>query len=524
MFATVNNDRMARVLLTVLTLVITLLLSRYEASQPHTIWLLSVFFQALLLYSLLTLLQKIRVLFVIFSVFISSSIFLKLSYGAPLSVSSSMSILNASSTESIDFISFHLPELLLSLFIFICLLIVKKTDIRPESISILLIAGLAYVTTPFLVNIKQLYASEEYKVQLQSALSRGYPPIYSGIEFSIRKMSYRFPLLENIKGISDTLIFILRDPAPTSSWTEVSSNGTSELLVIGIGESLRADNMGIYGYSRNTTPELQRLADKLDIYMQPYSAGTNTWNSLPAIFTRSDTRNGISKSIINLAKDAGYQTVWLSNQARYSDWDFSLSAIIEQSDHIFFPSSQMPGKDYDYILVDKLAALLKEVKSTKKLLVILHFYGSHMSFKKRYPPEYSVFSGSNPLLDQYDNSVLYTDYIQSEIIRIIAAHQGKYLFFSDHGLGHPEGKIPLRHDVRETPETDSLKVPLITYPGEKLFNTQAPISLYYFECFFSVWAGISAAELGEDYCQNKITRSEIQYIDSNLILRKSVLP
>jgi glucan phosphoethanolaminetransferase (alkaline phosphatase superfamily) len=34
-----------------------------------------------------------------------------------------------------------------------------------------------------------------------------------------------------------------------------------ELYVLVIGETARADNFGIYGYSRNTTPELQKISD-----------------------------------------------------------------------------------------------------------------------------------------------------------------------------------------------------------------------------------------------------------------------
>ena len=98
-------------------------------------------------------------------------------------------------------------------------------------------------------------------------------------------------------------------------------------------------------------------------------------------------------------------------------------------------------------------------------------------------------------------------------------------FFSDHGLGDPKGDIPLMHDVRDNPRLSSIKVPFFTSQNSNLeLNTNKVVSLYYFECIFSLWSGISAAELTENnYCNKALNNKKITFVDSNLTLH-TVLP
>jgi glucan phosphoethanolaminetransferase (alkaline phosphatase superfamily) len=302
-----------------------------------------------------------------------------------------------------------------------------------------------------------------------------------------------------------------------STWIAVPHIGSSDLLVLGIGESLRADNMGVYGYKYDTTPALSRLSDSIDLYTRAYSAGTTTWSSVPSVLTKAASVPDFSKSILNLAKDAGFETFWLSNNTKHSEWDFSVSALAEQADHIYFSSDHSTENRYDSILISKLAEALATPGSEKKKLIILNFFGSHFNFVDRYPEDYAKFEGGNLKLDRYNNTVLYTDYIQAEVIKLVEKYGGKYLFFSDHGLIHPESDTPLKHDVRRDPDIDSVKVPFFVYPKTKLsIQVDDVISLYYFECIFSEWSGISAAELESEYCEDAMNRPEVVFIDSNL--------
>jgi len=513
--------------LPILILVISVLLNLDKFEVSFIKAMIHVLFQTSLTYGLIAIFQRWLLIRIMIAFVIAVGFFIQLTYDAPLSVSVIMSVLNSSPSESLSFVQFNLFTFLMA-FVFLLGMIFLYLPQKSSVNAVFLAVGLSYLVIPSLTSSQELYSSPNYTHYLKTGMARGHSELFTSVEYIVQEdIARRFPLLRSLRGITDTITLMSLQHELSSTWTEVSSEGSPELLVIGIGESLRKDNLGIYGYTRNTTPRLLKLSDNLNVYRHAYAAGTNTWGSIPATLTLAGAgaRPDFSKSIINLAKDAGYETFWFSNQARYSHWDFSVSSIAEQADHVYFSSDEEAGLEYDSILVSKLLETLKDSKETKKRLIILNYYGSHMKFSDRYPSEYSYFNGDNSLLDQYDNSVLYTDFIQSEVIKVVSKYNGKYLFFADHGLGDPEGDIPLKHDVRSNPNIDSIKVPLLTYPKTKMnIKTDEVVSLFYFECIFSEWAGISAAELRNGYCNNALNKKEISFLDSNLLRHEVSLP
>ncbi len=510
-------------LLPLLTVIISILINLEKYSDSYINATFNVLLQSTIIYGLLAVFRKWLLIRIVIAFFIVTALFVQLTYDAPLSVGVVMSILNSSTHESLSFIQFNFAVFILSFLFFFGMsffYIPPKKNLH----RLLLVVGVVYLVTPTLASSNQLLASSEYKFYIKTGMARGHSELFTTIEYLVQDMSYRFPLLASIRGVTDTISLMSKKTELSSTWSEVYSDGSAGLLVIGIGESLRAGNLGVYGYGRNTTPRLSELSNDLAIYKHAYSAGVNTWGSVPTALTLAGMRADLSKSIINLAKDAGFETYWFSNQARFSQWDFSVSSIAEQADHVYFSSDEEAGADLDSILIEKLSNALKASSQSKKRLIVLHFYGSHTSFSDRYPPEYEYFNGKNKLLDEYDNSVLYTDFVQSRIINIVAEHGGKYLFFADHGLGDPEGDVPLKHDVRRTPDIDSLKVPLIVYPKEETsVDTEEIVSLYYFECFFSEWSGISAAELRNGYCDAVFDGKKVDFVDSNLVLHTTTV-
>ena len=79
------------------------------------------------------------------------------------------------------------------------------------------------------------------------------------------------------------------------------------------------------------------------------------------------------------------------------------------------------------------------------LFFVLHTYGSHFNYFERYPREFAHFTpdeatevevkNRQQLINAYDNSIRYTDFVLAEIIKEIAAlkEQAFALYFSDHG-------------------------------------------------------------------------------------------
>ena len=477
---------------------------------------------AVLLYGLIALFDRFRPIRAFIGFVIATEIFVRLSYGSSVSLTVVMSILSTSPGETLSFFQLHLTEALLFV-IFVAGMTLLKVAPWQSVNNAALVTGVAYLVLPMLLSVGSLFSSSEYENFRQTGRARGaQSELDTKLEYLIFDMSGRFPPLNMYRAVADAVRFSSIGDGTSSSWTDVSLQTESPaLLVIGIGESLRANNLSLYSYKRNTTPLLSGMVSDLDVYTTAYSAGTNTWGSIPAMLTKFDSRPDISKSIVHLASDAGLETYWLSNQTKYTYSDFSVTTIAEQSDHVYFSADEGRENYYDEILLSKLEEIVEsDGDNAGHRLIVLHFSGSHFRFRDRYPPAFAKFGDGTNRLDRYDNSILYTDHIQAKILELVKRNGGKYLFFADHGLGHPDGDFPLKH-ARVDPDMDSLKVPFFTTPDEKLRRKlKRAVSLFYFECIFSEWSGISAKELEDErYCENSLGESRVTYLDANLQLR-----
>ncbi len=92
------------------------------------------------------------------------------------------------------------------------------------------------------------------------------------------------------------------------------------LTVLVIGESARAENFGVLGYPRNTTPQLQAESG-LIAYTNVRSCGTETAVSVPCMFSnlgRSDYNASKARSqegLLDILQRAGFHVLWRDNQS-----------------------------------------------------------------------------------------------------------------------------------------------------------------------------------------------------------------
>jgi glucan phosphoethanolaminetransferase (alkaline phosphatase superfamily) len=488
--------------------------------EPYINALFHILMQFIFMYAFLAYVSKYKVLHTVITLFIVASVTAKLSYGSFLSIGILMSVFGASFIESADFVEANTIAVFVTGILFTG--IVVSPTLQNKNIRVVFIfMGALYTLLPVIYDRDKYISIDHYEHWVRSGTARGLTDSEAHMEYLlIWNLGDRFPVINSFKGVADTIYFVAQQSDTSSSWTEVSAQEDSpDILIIGLGESLRSDHMGLYGYERDTTPLLSKV-DDLRIYKNVYSGGTNTWASVPAMLTKVSQRPDLSKSIISLAKDAGYKTFWLSNQTKLRQADFSVSAIATQSDHVYFSASDDTRKiKHDAVLLPKLSEILEERKHDQKVLIVLNFYGSHAGFKQRYPKNYEIFKGINKRVDQYDNTVLYTDYILAQALELSSEYGAKFIYFSDHGLGNHHGDMPLKHDVRVNPRVDSMRVPLISNSDLNI-DVNNITNLFYFECIFSEWSGISAKELSGDYCKESLADKRITFYDAQLHLRR----
>lgn len=250
--------------------------------------------------------------------------------------------------------------------------------------------------------------------------------------------------------------FVILDEAPQ---LEKTLNGKPRVTVLIVGETARAQNFSLYGYDKETNP---RLAQNKEIiaFNEVKSCGTATAISLPCMFspfTAKDfnvTDAKYTQNILDLAKNAGYHVIWLDNDDGCKNVCKRFNMIDAKKDNK--EPYCFGNYCHDDILLDGLTAFLKDIK--KDTLIVLHTMGSHgPTYYKRYPEKFRHFTPTcdtanlqdctkNEIVNTYNNTIVYTDYIISSAIDILKQYpelQSNMLYVSDHGESLGENNIYL---------------------------------------------------------------------------------
>lgn len=208
-----------------------------------------------------------------------------------------------------------------------------------------------------------------------------------------------------------------------------------EVYVMVVGETARAHNFSLYGYPRNTNPLLSKTPG-ITVFPDATTQSNTTHKSVPMLLSAASAedfpRLFHEKGILAAFREAGFHTVFISNQLpNHSFIDF----LGEQADEHYFLKKEesAQGSHYDEDLLQKLDKILPEVDASssihyryRKLFVVLHTYGSHFNYQERYPRSFAYFKpdgrseampeNRRDLLNAYDNTIRYTDYILYGIV------------------------------------------------------------------------------------------------------------
>ena len=282
----------------------------------------------------------------------------------------------------------------------------------------------------------------------------------------------------------------------------------NDAIVVVIGESATRKHLGLYGYNRETTPRLDLLSDSLFIYKNVISSHVYTTASIYDIITLSNYENPEeSTSLIQFIKNAGYKVYWLSNHRPVGFHDNLVSRLASSAHESLFLNynDYRNNTSYDEVLLPKLE---EKLSLKEKKVIFVHITGNHYAYNKRYPEEFNKFSSDdnnkkNIIIDSYDNAILYTDFVVSEMIETLQQKNLKsaLIYFSDHGeevydtadfFGHFENK----------PTSTMYEVPFLVYmsdsfekPAEFTIDESRAYMLDDFPHSFAHLAGIKSQKI-----------------------------
>ena len=281
-----------------------------------------------------------------------------------------------------------------------------------------------------------------------------------------------------------------------------------EVYVMVVGETARAHNFSLYGYPRKTNPLLSKTPG-IKAFPNVTTQSNTTHKSVPMLLSAASAedfeRLFHEKGILAAFKEAGFHTVFISNQLpNHSFIDF----LGEQADEYYFLKKEdaSQGNHYDEDLLQKLDEILPLADASssahyhyryRKLFVVLHSYGSHFNYQERYPRSFAYFkpdsrSEAKPenrrdLLNAYDNTIRYTDYILHGIVERLQKWEGvqtktdgvydqptsAMLYTSDHGENiFDDGRCLFLHAAPKASDYE-LHVPFIIWTSAG-FSKQYP--------------------------------------------------
>lgn len=268
--------------------------------------------------------------------------------------------------------------------------------------------------------------------------------------------------------------------------TSTLPDSVPQITVLIIGETARADNWGIYGYERNTTPRLGAI-DDLVIYRDAITMSNTTHKSVPLLLSpvASEAWDSIyyRKGLISAFNEAGYRTSYYSNQRRnHSFIDFFGC----EAQDVVFTKDSVPMTEN--VSDDALKSLVeRRLKSYDggHLLIVVHCYGSHFNYRDRYPASGAYFKPDNvvaaersqrdKLVNAYDNTIRFDDNLIADIIELLREKNVPALlaYTSDHGEDIYDDERERFLHASPLPTYYQLRVPLFVWSTTQ-YQTRYP--------------------------------------------------
>ncbi|OJV15227.1 MAG: phosphoethanolamine transferase [Dyadobacter sp. 50-39] len=212
------------------------------------------------------------------------------------------------------------------------------------------------------------------------------------------------------------------------------------IVVLVIGESARSQNFSLYGYKKNTNPILSKIPNLF--HFDATSVATYTTAGVKGILEHSSS-DELYEILPNYLYRNNIDVIW-----RTTNWGEPPVHIKEYHEkNALMASCKGEGCNYDEVLLNGLKEQIRASKKNK-ILVVLHTSTSHgPTYGKKYPPQFTVFKpvcnsvelgkcSHDELVNAYDNTIVYTDYILSKVIEDLKQfndYHSTMIFISDHG-------------------------------------------------------------------------------------------
>ena len=245
------------------------------------------------------------------------------------------------------------------------------------------------------------------------------------------------------------------------------------VFVLVIGESARGENFSLNGYMKETNPLLSKI-DNVYSY-KAESCATYTTAGVKCILEHKNTGK-LFEILPNYLFRNDVEVIW-----RTTNWGEPTVVVenyLRKSDLKKFCNGD--ACDYDEVL---LSGLREQVLASEKnkILVVLHASTSHgPTYYKKYPKQFEKFNPvcksvelakctQEELINAYDNTIVYTDYILATLIdelKQLEGYNSSMIYISDHGESLGENNLYLHGIPASIAPKEQLDIPFIVWSSD----------------------------------------------------------
>ncbi|MBF7090611.1 phosphoethanolamine transferase [Flavobacterium sp. ALJ2] len=254
--------------------------------------------------------------------------------------------------------------------------------------------------------------------------------------------------------------------------TNKEEGGKPDIVVLVIGERIRYSNWTVNGYKRSTSTNLDTIKSLIS-FDRHYSNGNSTVASIPLLITQATPQKPeiaySEKTIVSLFKEAGYETVWISNQ---NIFDYINNK--DEADELF---ELYKKRSTDLDIIPVFNEVVNKKKSKRKLIVVnmigghgeipeeFNFYKPNSS-KKNYPV---TMENAPVFINNYDNMIKLQDFVLGKIINLVQKQNKSsiFMFTADHGCNLFDDSQALFGYGSQNPTEKETHIPLFIWSSSK---------------------------------------------------------
>ena len=245
------------------------------------------------------------------------------------------------------------------------------------------------------------------------------------------------------------------------------------VIVLVIGESSRKQNFSLYGYNKDTNPLLSQVTN-----LQQYNANsvaTYTNAGVKGILEHTNS-DDLYEILPNYLYRNNVEVFWKTSN--WGEPPIHIKNYLNRE--ALLPNCKGEGCNYDELLLTNLKDEI--LKSTKnKILIVLHTSTSHgPTYSKKYPPNFEKFKpvcnsvelgncSQTELINAYDNTIVYTDYILSSVIKDLKElkdYKTAMIFVSDHGESLGEKNLYMHGLPMSIAPKEQFEIPFIVWVSD----------------------------------------------------------